>query len=166
MKQRELRRSVFVGARMRLGASWGDVNILNISSRGLMLHARQVPPRGSFLELRRGRHVIVAQVMWSNDCRFGVRTQDALSVDAILKEPDRSAPAARQPQDDAAPVERRIRREGVRLERHEQSRMAGRAVEFACLGIACASAALIAYSAVVDSLGRPLSDVTAALKVK
>ena len=144
MKQREPRRSVFVGARMRLGASWGDVNILNISSRGLMLHAQQVPPRGSYLELRRGRHVIVAQVMWSKDCRFGVRTQDPLSVDAILKEPDKSAPEARQPRENAAPVERRLRRGGTSLDRHEQSRMAGRTVEFACLAIAGISAAIAA----------------------
>ena len=151
---------------MRLGASWGDVNILNISSRGLMLHAQQVPQRGSYLELRRGRHVIVAQVMWSRDCRFGVRTQDPLSVDAILKEPDRSAPEARQPQENALPVERRRRRGATCLERHEQSRMAGRKFEYAWLGIACFSAAIIAYSAVVERLGTPLSDVAAVLRVK
>src|SRR5690349_16447421 len=91
MKQREPRRNVLIRARMRNGPSWADVNIRNISSRGLMVQAASSPPRGSYVELRRGRHAIVARVAWSNGRRFGVQTQDRLDVDAIVAEPDQSS---------------------------------------------------------------------------
>lgn len=53
-----------------------DACILDLSSRGLMIHASETVPGGSYLELRRGRHVIVARVVWSRDRRAGLQAQE------------------------------------------------------------------------------------------
>lgn len=168
VKTREPRLNVVIKARMRVGASWGDVSILNISSRGLLIHSPQAPPQGSYLEVRRGRHAIIARVVWSQNQRFGVRTQDPLSIEAIIREPDRSAPEARRAEESTAPVERRgddLRARSSK-ERHERSRMFGRAFEFACIAAAGISAALVVHGIVAESLGRPLADVGAALTAR
>jgi len=73
---------------MRVGSAWNDVSIVDISSRGLALHAADPPPRGSYLEVRRGRHVIVARVVWAQQQKLGLRRQDPLAIDAIISEPD------------------------------------------------------------------------------
>lgn len=164
MRSREPRRKVLIQARMRTGASWGDINILNISSRGMMIQARQVPPRGAYLEVRRGQQAIVARVVWSGGQRFGVRTQDQLCLESLLREPDRSTPEARSSGEAAAPLERRQDRHRQKVERDlERSRTFSRAVEFACLGIMGMSAAYAGFELVRESFGAPLAQVSAAL---
>ena len=165
MKPRETRRPVMITARMRTAVHWADVSILNISSRGLMLHSPDAPPLGSYLEVRRGRHAIVARVVWSKDKRFGVRTQDPLSIESILREPDNSAPEAR-PAVGGSPVERRASERRRTSDRHARSRLLGRAFEFAGVGLAGALAALACYGLLVESFARPLAQVTAALAPK
>lgn len=165
MKRREQRRPVLISARMRLGARWGDVSILNISSRGLMIHSAEAPERGTYLEVRRGCHAIIARVVWTDNQRFGVRTQEPLSVEAIIREPDLSEAGAGRAEN-CGPIERRVSERRRLSERHEHSRMFGRAVEFACLGIAGGTAALACYGLVAESFSRPLSQVTAALAPK
>ena len=49
MKQREPRRKVMLSARLRQEVGWSDANILNVSSRGLLLHGTIRPARGSYL---------------------------------------------------------------------------------------------------------------------
>ena len=166
MKAREPRRNVLIRARMRIGASWRDVSILNISSRGLMIHSAQPPSQGAYLEVWRGRHAIIARVVWAREQRFGVRTQDPLSVEAIVREPDKSAPDARRSQE--APVERRQTGSRARSskERHEHSRMFGRAFEFAFVAIGGLFAALAVYGVVVESLSDPLAEVSGALTAR
>jgi hypothetical protein len=89
-KPREQRRSVFVTCRLRGDSGWSDVTICNLSDHGLMARCSDPPPRGSFIELRKGGVTIVGQVRWSRDQRIGVRTQDRIDVGAVLEE----APAA------------------------------------------------------------------------
>ena len=148
---------------MRNGASWGDVCILNISSRGLGLQAANPPGRGSYVEIRRGQEIIIACVVWTKQHRFGVRAQDMLPIEQIIDEPDRSLPA--QPTARETFVERRS---GCRPQnaRHEHSRVVARAMEFACIAILGASAATAAFAAVDDTLGGPLSRISAALAAK
>ena len=69
---------------MLAGAAWSDVCIVNLSSRGAGLQCACPPVRGTYVEIRRGSHVLVGQVMWSAGHRFGVRTQDRLAVNAII----------------------------------------------------------------------------------
>ena len=87
MKPREPRRSVVIQARMRLDGVWSDVCIRNISSRGMLLQAAAAPPRGTYVEIFRGRHSVVAQVRWCKDRRFGIHTRERMDVDAIINEP-------------------------------------------------------------------------------
>lgn len=164
VKPREPRQKVLIRARMRLGSSWGDVNILNVSSRGLLIQSRDTPPRGAYLEVRRGRQAIVARVVWSEQQQFGVRTQDPLSIEALIREPDLSAaPARSAAQDAAARVERRSVDRRALACRHESSRHVSRALEYACVMLVGGIAALSAYGLVADSLARPLAKATAAL---
>src|SRR4029078_1604392 len=71
-------------ARMRMDSSWCDACILNISSRGLMIHVGRGAPNGDTVELRRGHHVIVARVVWRDGSRAGLHSDDRLPVEEIL----------------------------------------------------------------------------------
>ena len=145
-----------LSARIRIGAAWNDVSILNISPRGLSMQASAPPPRGTYLEIRRGEHEIMACVMWASHHRFGVRTQDVLLVDDIIHQRStaETAPAAAMP--DRRPSWRTA-------ERHETSRMMSRAMEFAIVAVFAASAAVVTFGIVAEALQRPLAEATAAL---
>ena len=147
-----------ISARMRIGAAWSDVSILNISPRGLSMQASAPPPRGTYLEIRRGEHQIMACVMWASHHRFGVRTQDRLVIDDIIHQPNRST-AETAP----VPVIPDSRQSWRTIERHETSRMMSRAMEFAVIGIFAASAAVVTFGIVAEALQRPLDEVSAAL---
>lgn len=147
---------------MRIGAAWRDACILDLSSRGLMIQADEPLSGGSYIELRRGRHVIVARVMWSNSRRSGLYTQDVLPTDAIIAEPDRSEGPALVPQQ-----ERRLNRAPTqRAFAHEQSRWRSRAFEFALVAIVSGACGTFAYGAVSEALARPLGKVEQALAAK
>lgn len=162
MKTREPRRRVMIKARMRVGASWGDVCILNISSRGLLLQAATPPPRGTYLEVCRGRHVIVARVAWTKHHRLGVRTQEALPVEQIIEEPDSSTAEHPKAAPIAAAVERRSSPRNLQV-RHQKSRVVARTMEFACIAIFAATAAVMAFEMLEKTFARPLPHVSAAL---
>lgn len=84
MTPRETRESVLFPVRVRDEDHWSDGRIRNISSRGLMLEMDEPPPRGSFIEIRRGDIIIVGQVRWSSDTQCGLRTQDRVPVDRLV----------------------------------------------------------------------------------
>lgn len=148
---------MLIRARMRSGSCWSDVCILNLSERGLGLQAADPPARGSYVEVRRGPHVIVARVAWTKSHRFGLSCQDALQVDQLVND---------DPAHAATVIEGRVeRRIGARAPEvcHERSRFRARAMEFACIASIAGAAAMMAFGAVESVLARPLSDVTAAL---
>lgn len=87
-KSREPRRSVRVMASIRSGASRSDAIILNWSSYGMMLSIRSLAARGEYIEIRVGKQSWVARVVWSRDCRIGVRTRERVWLDT---EPSRQA---------------------------------------------------------------------------
>jgi hypothetical protein len=163
MKAREPRRKVMLKARMRIGAAWRDACILDLSTRGLMIQATEPVRGGSYIEIRRGRHVIIARVMWTRDRRCGLLTQDPLPTEAIISEPDRSqACGAVAPQ-----IERRVdRTPAQRAFDHEQSRWRSRALQFALVVIAGGTCGTIAYGTVSEALSRPLVAVELALAGK
>lgn len=166
MKPRDPRWKALVSGRMRLGATWLDVNILNISSRGLLMQASSPPERGTYVEVHRGRHAIVARVIWSKHQRFGVRTQDRLSIEDILKEPALSAVAPRKTSEAEPLVERRAsrRKQLAPKDAHERSRLMSRATEFVSIATFGALVATVAFAAVGEALARPLWDILAALE--
>lgn len=159
MKQREQRQKVMIRARMRSGVAWHDVAILNLSKGGLGIQAADPPLRGAYVEICRGRHVIIARVMWTRGHRAGLKSQDPIWTESLLAEPsnDRSDNAAPAPA-----VERRQKPRSVQ-QRHEHNRLAARAMEFACLGLGGAAMALLAFGMVEEALAQPLSRIETAL---
>ena len=158
MKPREERQKVMIKARMRSGASWHDVCILNLSLHGAGIQAPEPPERGSYVEIRRGSHVLIARVAWSKGHRAGLRSQDPIFIQSLVAEPN----AAAQSKAPGLPVERRRAPRTVR-QRHDRSRLLGRTMEFACFVIAAGAVALAAFGAVEQALAQPLSQISAAL---
>jgi hypothetical protein len=145
---------------MRSGVSWHDVCILNLSRRGLGIQSAEPPPRGTYVEICRGRQVIVARVMWAKGHRAGLHSQDAIAVRALIHEDpanDRDKPAPAYPK-----AERRLAPRNAQ-QRHEGSRLAARAMEFACIGLAAVAFGLTIFGTVEQALARPIAEVRAAL---
>ena len=164
LKPRETRRRALVKGRLRHGASWRDVSILNISTRGLLLHSAAPPSRGTYVEVHRGRQAIVARVIWSKDQRFGVQTQDRLNIDDLVAETNPSAVEGVGSPQPTPFVERRSpgRKTGPR-EAHERSKRVSRAIEFVCVATFITGLGFIGLAAVGNALGGPLSEVLTAL---
>lgn len=87
-KRRHLRRKVLIRARLKQDAGWFDICIRDISARGLLVQGASPPRRGSYVEVRRGGHVIIAKVAWAKEQQFGLTTQDLLPVDALIHQPN------------------------------------------------------------------------------
>lgn len=162
MRAREQRRKVVINSRMRCGAVWRDARILNISPRGLGLHAPAPPVQGTYVELRRGPYVIIARVVWVNGSRFGVRTQDAIPIDSVINHSDSASGSSAERTASAPPIERRSTTRS-RERQHEASRTVGKAMEFAFVAGLGASAAFIAFGMVKQGIGGPLAAVQMAL---
>ena len=155
-RPRELRRRVVLPARMRTESSWCDACILNISSRGMMIHVGRGAPHTDMVELRRGPHVIVARVVWRDGSRAGLHSDDRLPIEEILSLSQ--APALQLTAGEAF-VERRrqARRE------HERSRWRGRLFEFASVVVVGASLAVAVFNMVEEALAKPMDAIRAAL---
>ena len=145
---------------MRSAASWNDVCILNLSVHGLGIQSAEPPARGTYVEICRGSHVIIARVIWTKGHRAGLRSQDPLFIQAIVNEG--LAPPQHMPVAAGRRVERRRAPRTV-TQRFEQSRVAARAMEFAGFAIVAAAVAMGAFGTVEQALARPLSTISAAL---
>lgn len=160
LKPREPRLNVMIDARVRVGASWSDALILNMSSKGLLVRSSQSVDRGSYLEIRRGCHVIVARVVWSNSGRFGVQTQDLVPTASLVRDSGDASIPAKQP---AARVRERRAAPRPSETRHERSRHQARAMEFAAIVLACGFLAVFAENLMIEVMAMPLGAVQAAL---
>jgi hypothetical protein len=158
MRQREDRRRVVLASRMRCGAQWRDARMVNLSSRGLGLTAATPPDPGTYVEIRRGHYVIVARVMWTNGLRFGVQTQDPISIDGLIQEPGSAEAAPAAPAGSEPRVERRRAPRSFAFQ-HDQSRAAGQRLEFLFLAILAASAAVFGFHLISEAVGGPLAKV-------
>lgn len=68
------------------------MTICNLSPHGLMARCNTAPPRGAFVEVRKGGVTIVGQVRWSRDNRIGIRTRERIDLLSLLEEgPGRGA---------------------------------------------------------------------------
>jgi hypothetical protein len=156
-RARELRRQVLLPARMRLGTSWSDASILNISSRGLLVRSGRPAPEGTIIELRRGDHVIVARVMWRQGPRVGLQAEERLPVEEILTV---SQSAGLQL---TAARPRTVERRKHPRRQHDHSRMRARAIEFIGTAVIGLSLAGGAVAMAVQAFARPLMVVKSAL---
>jgi hypothetical protein len=156
-RPRELRRRVLLPARLRNGAQWSDACILNISSRGLMIQSARAGPEGSVIELRRGEHVITARVVWREGSRAGLQSEERVPVEEIMS---LSGSQALQ----------LVASEGALIERRKQprtpaseSRLRGRAMEFAAVLAIVIALAFGAWSTAQEAFAKPLQRASAAL---
>jgi hypothetical protein len=157
-KAREPRQTTATPARLNSDGRWQDVCIRNISSRGMMVEVQHAPPRGHYLEVRRGAHVIVGRVIWSTGYQVGIISQDRIEVAAVLA--DAKLPPRRRKHDGAI-VERRRAPRGD--ERHERSRTAGRLIEYGSVLAVAAIGALLVTDMARSALERPLEQVQSVL---
>jgi hypothetical protein len=151
---------VLIEARLRHECGWTDARILNLSRRGLMVRAAQVPARGAYVEVCRGPHRIVARVVWVQGDRFGARTQDSIPLDAIAQGKDVVLPTPANLNNDR----RARRREPGLEERRDRSRRWSRRLEKSAIAAAGVAAAVLAFDTVRQTLSRPLDMVAAILE--
>ncbi|MEH3123169.1 MAG: PilZ domain-containing protein [Sphingomonas phyllosphaerae] len=167
-RPREERITVLIPSRMRLEAQWLDVVIHNVSSRGLMAGCDQPPAVGSYVEIRRGSLVIVGRVQWSKGRFFGMRSQDRLSVKALIDEPrlaGRPARDAAKPEADRR-AERRLAHEAQMARKVERSRSFASMFQFLVIVAVGVTLAGIAAHTVYTMLSAPAAQIEDALKVK
>jgi len=146
-----------IPARLRAGAQWADACILNISSRGLLIHSGRAGPEGSMVELRKGDHVIVARVVWRDGSRVGLRSDDRLPIEDILSVGDSGA--LRLVASEGALVDRRGRR---RLSA-DSARLRGRAMELIGGGAISLCLVLGIWTMAREALARPMARIELAL---
>ena len=140
-------------ARMRHGSSWSDACILNVSSRGLMIHTGRPISHGSRVEIRRGEHVIVARVVWRDGGRAGLRAEDRVPIQDIIT-------LGKSPSLQLATEQGERRRHPRPVERN---RLRGRALEFAGVVLMAIALTGAGLSIVDEAFARPLAAVSEAL---
>ena len=153
---RELRRRVLLPARVRDGASWSNACILNISSRGMLLHAKSPAPAGSLIEVSHGHHIIVARVIWRSGAKLGLAAEDRLPIEEI-------ATYASDPAPPPTAADGRIVEQRRHSRTHEENRLRGRAMEFAGAVFIAASLGIAGFVMVEQALAEPLALVEATL---
>ena len=144
-------------ARMRTATGWSDARILNVSSRGLMVHASLSALECGTVELWHGDVAISARVVWREGTKAGLQSEERIAVDEILSLS--GSAALRLSAEPYRGVERR-----KRPRTHEHSRIQARAFEFASIALVAATLALSFSFWVGEALAHPLSLVTTALR--
>ena len=144
-------------ARMRTVVGWSDARILNVSSRGLMVHASLAALECGVVELWHGDHTITARVEWREGTKAGLRAEDRIPVDEIL-----SLSGAAALQLSAEPYRGVERRKRART--NDDSRLQARAFEFASIAVIAAALALSFSLWVSEALAQPLAAVATALR--
>lgn len=137
---------------MYADAKWIDVTIRNVSSRGMLLESPALLKRGTYLEVRRGSAVIVARAVWADGQKVGVRTQDIVLANRLVKDPqEREAISA--PQQGSVTLERRSKPRPA--QEHEHSRHLSRTFEFAAVcafvGLMCVSGSSLIYGSLAPA---------------
>lgn len=121
------------------------------------LQSNELPAKGSYLEIRRGRYLVVARVVWASSIWFGVQTQDRILAADLFEGGEAVAPISN------SPVERR-RAPRAYDNLYDQSRWRSKAFDFTAIGLFGAMGAWAALMAVDAVLARPLVAISGALK--
>ena len=164
MRPREPRTSVRISVRLASDDGWGDAEVRNVSSGGLMAVSSLPPRRGSYVELRRESYSIVGRVVWSSGTSFGVQAQQSVSL------PDLVRPRARRRTEDKerrAEAREPVRHAGSRKSPQEiadASARQARAFEFAILLATALAFAFLLADQAAGMLSAPLDEVERTLR--
>ncbi|WP_267378742.1 MULTISPECIES: PilZ domain-containing protein [unclassified Sphingomonas] len=168
VKPREPRTKVLVPCRLKSGRGWSDACIHNISSRGLLIGLDDAPENGSYVDIRRGTLVIVGRVVWSRQGFIGIRTQDKVSVAAVVNEPrvgrpgTPAAPAGNAPAPDRRAHDR-LSAQGRLGRRVERNRQRATVLQFGAISLGGVAVAIFAAIEVRAVLAAPLAAIGTAL---
>lgn len=76
-----------VNAQMRVRVRGGgpdfDAQVLDASSKGMLLSSANPPRRGEIIEVQVGNQGVAGQVKWAEGTRFGVRLGDRIDARAL-----------------------------------------------------------------------------------
>jgi hypothetical protein len=151
---------VILPVRIRRDDKWMDATIRNVSPHGMLLQIDDPPPKGSFIEIRKQKIVVVGQVRWQGEDCCGLRTQDRVPVAALMSAnsaPERSG-------SDSALTERRATvRVMTPAEVAERSRQRGAQFQRVALIAAAVAGAMLVASLMFDVLRAPFEVISAKL---
>lgn len=165
MKPREPRRKVLVNAAMRAGGAKVDVCIRDISSRGMLIESASPPVRGTYIEIIRSAHTVVARVVWTAGNRFGVSTREPINIAAMIgQSPSSSATASGSSPSHARPSEVQKLSPATVQERYERSRKLSSLFEYVVFGGCVLVAAITLSGAVFKTLSSPFGQVSSGLE--
>lgn len=155
-RPREWRRRVSIRTRVNLGPHWVDGKVLNISSRGMLLHSKRPLPIGAKVHIRQGSQAVAARVVWREGQRSGLECQAGIAINEWLAACEAPPPAERREARRAAPSLAR-REEGSRLVARRIEHIAVMAIALAIsvsVTALAASALIEPFHAVEAALGR------------
>lgn len=92
-KSREPREPVILPVRIRMDSGWINATIRNVSTKGMKLEMPSPPPKGSYVEIRRGPVVVVGQVRWVEQGCCGLLAQGRVPVAQLKGAPLPGTPA-------------------------------------------------------------------------
>ena len=162
LRQREPRQSVILPVRIRMDSGWQDAQIRNVSSRGLMLVMNSPPPKGSFIEIRRGSEInVVGQVRWCGPDRCGIRSQDKINVAYLMSSKVQQSPSRHAGHE---VMERRATARVITPEEAaERSRQKSLLMQRVFMLAAGVAGALFLASVLFDALNVPLEKINSVL---
>lgn len=156
MNTREPRLKVILPARIRIDGKWLDASIRNLSARGLMIDSNAAIDRGTYVEVRRGRHIVVGRAMWRKGRQVGIRAQDRIDLDGIVSHPE-ALPTTRT---GGLPERRRQARPPVTA---DGSAMLGSWLQRGAVGVMALAAAGVLAQSAHETLRQPFERVGHAL---
>lgn len=159
-RQREQRKPVQIGVRLKDDAGWCDAQIRNISSRGIMALIENPPGRGSYVEIRRGPYVMIGRVAWSGADRIGIHVRERIVLEDLLVPVAPGRKALRSGDD----CQLRVRRKPTPEELAAASIRFSRVFDFAAVAIVTIGLAVTASSLVAEAFSEPLEQAELALR--
>lgn len=121
----------------------------------MMLRGAPVPEKGTIIEIRIGEASIVGEVRWSFEGKCGVRSRDAIDVEALL-----SSGLLRSPSQAVftAAAKAQVRTIDPR-DLAERSRLVGRLIDYGLIVALVVVGAAVVAGVVSELLGRPFRQV-------
>ena len=159
--QREPRKPVRIGVRLKDDAGWCDAQLLNVSSRGMMAIIAEPPRRGSYVEIRRGTYVMIGRVAWSGTDRIGISVRERIELDELLVPVAPGRKIKRSDHD--CQVRVCERRKPTVEERTAASARVARAFDFAAIALLAVGLAVAVVGFASSTLAKPLTQVERAL---
>lgn len=96
-KRRAKRARVLLAAKLRIGASEIDVRLRDLSQKGALIEALNVPAQGTEVVFARGSLCVPARVAWSTEGRAGLEFAYMVDESEVLVQLKRTTTDQNQP---------------------------------------------------------------------